>query len=288
MKERPVLQRILIWIFAIAITLAASIYQNLTGPANPLRTTLWLNNDQVYSLKLPRSHAGKSNCMIELNVPDTTVAGDICYRRYPTAEGWQKTGMVRSKSILIASLPNQPPAGKLEYYFMFRQAGKVIELPVDEPVIIRFRGDVPAGVILPHILLMFIAMLLSNVALLFAIFNLKQYRVYAILTAVTLLIGGFVFGPLVQKYAFGQYWTGFPFGYDLTDNKTLIALVFWTLAVLANLRKNRRFWVILASLVMLVVFLIPHSARGSELDPVNGKVKTGMVPFMADYPQNLA
>ena len=38
-----------------------------------------------------------------------------------------------------------------------------------------------------------------------------------------LAVGGFILGPLVQNYAFGELWTGVPFGWDLTDNKTLIA-----------------------------------------------------------------
>jgi len=31
----------------------------------------------------------------------------------------------------------------------------------------------------------------------------------------------------VQHYAFGQLWTGVPFGWDLTDNKTLLAALAW-------------------------------------------------------------
>jgi hypothetical protein len=34
---------------------------------------------------------------------------------------------------------------------------------------------------------------------------------------------------------------------------------------------------VLAGLVMLVIFSVPHSARGSELDPATGEIKTGMV-----------
>ena len=39
-----------------------------------------------------------------------------------------------------------------------------------------------------------------------------------------------ILGPLTQYYAFGALWTGFPFGIDLTDNKTLIALIGWIIA----------------------------------------------------------
>ncbi len=48
-----------------------------------------------------------------------------------------------------------------------------------------------------------------------------------------------ILGPIVQKYAFGELWTGIPFGWDLTDNKTLIAFLFWILAVIMNRKKER-------------------------------------------------
>jgi hypothetical protein len=71
----------------------------------------------------------------------------------------------------------------------------------------------------------------------------------------------------MQKYAFGVAWAGFPLGMDLTDNKTLIAFIFWIAALVAG-RKGRpaRPFVLAASLVMLVIYLIPHSLLGSEFD----------------------
>ena len=277
MWHKRFLHWILLWILAGLITAAALVYQNLTGPTNPKRLELWLSDSQVYKFKLPRSHGGSTNCLIELNIPDTMIAGELFFRRYPTHEEWQKTTLVRAKDKLAAYLPYQPPAGKLEYYLLFRQEGKVTRMPAGEQVVIRFRGDVPAGIIIPHASLMFIAMLLSNLALLLALFNFRQYRTYGFITTIVLFAGGLILGPMVQKHAFGQYWTGFPFGFDLTDNKTLIAFVFWLLAIIGNLKKGRRYLTILAALVMLVIFSIPHSAKGSELDPATGKIKTGMI-----------
>ncbi len=76
-----------------------------------------------------------------------------------------------------------------------------------------------------------------------------------------------ILGPIVQKYAFGEFWTGFPNGTDLTDNKTLIAFIGWLLALFAVVKeKKQKFWVGFATLLMFVVFLIPHSVMGSELD----------------------
>jgi len=62
-------------------------------------------------------------------------------------------------------------------------------------------------------------------------------------------------------------WSGFPLGHDLTDNKTLVAMIGWLIALFMMRRgKPARGWVLAASILLLVVFLIPHSLLGSELD----------------------
>ena len=85
-----------------------------------------------------------------------------------------------------------------------------------------------------------------------------------------------VLGPVVQKFAFDAYWTGWPNGADLTDNKTLIAVIAWLPAtILALGRKKLRAAVVVGWIVMMGVFLIPHSLRGSEMDWSEGEIKTG-------------
>lgn len=277
MNHKQLIKWVLLWIFAVLITLAAIVYQNLTGPTHPKRIELRLSDSQEYLMKMPRSHGGLTDCPVELELPDKQITGEIHFRRFPSQEEWQVASMVRRQEKLVTSLPHQPPAGKLEYYLLLRREGQVFRVPYGEQVVIRFRGNVPAGVIIPHAFLMFVSMLLSNLALLLAIFGFRHYRMYGWITTLTLFIGGLILGPVVQHYAFGQYWTGFPRGFDLTDNKTLIAFVFWSIAIAGNLKRDRRYLTVLAGLAMLVIFSIPHSARGSELDPATGKIKTGMI-----------
>jgi hypothetical protein len=102
-------------------------------------------------------------------------------------------------------------------------------------------------------------------AALAAAFSRPEARRYAWVTVVLLGIGGLVLGPIVQKYAFDAYWTGVPFGYDLTDNKTLIAGVAWILAAW-RLRGGReaKVAIVVATVVTMVVFAIPHSMWGSQ------------------------
>ena len=200
-----------------------------------------------------------------LTLPDAAVTGHVAWRRYPTDDPWQTIDLVRNGDTLTAALPHQPVAGKLEYQVRLERGGERAVFP-ERPAITRFRNDVPAAVLIPHVLAMFLAMLFSTAAGLSAWGGSPRARPETFICLGLLLVGGFVLGPLMQKYAFGAWWTGIPFGYDLTDNKTLGAAVAWIWAAW-RMRGGRpaRAAIITAALVTLVIFAIPHSAWGSEL-----------------------
>jgi len=126
-------------------------------------------------------------------------------------------------------------------------------------------------------LFMFLAMLFSTVAGILAIFKEKSQKKFGVITLIILAIGGGILGPLVQKFAFGEYWTGIPFGWDLTDNKTLFALIFWIIAVIGNRKEQKTWLTILASVMLMIIFSIPHSMFGSQLDPQTGEVIQGFI-----------
>lgn len=178
---------------------------------------------------------------------------------------------------LFAAVPQQPASGKIQYYVEITDSKGITALLKKDPVIIRFKGDVPGYILLPHILLMFIAMLFSTLAGLMSIGRLPLYRKYSYLTLIFFVAGGIILGPLVQYFAFGEFWTGVPFGWDLTDNKTLIALAFWVLAVVMNRKKERPMYVAIAAIVLLLVYSIPHSLFGSQLNYSSGSVTQGII-----------
>jgi hypothetical protein len=126
---------------------------------------------------------------------------------------------------------------------------------------------------------MFLAMLFSTASGLFAAFKMPVYKKYGTMTLYLLIAGGLIFGPIVQKYAFGEFWTGIPFGWDMTDNKLLITLFFWIGAVIMNRKTEKPFVTIIAAAVLLLVYSIPHSLFGSELDYNTGKVIQGFSLF---------
>ena len=204
---------------------------------------------------------GERGCDSSVTKIMGTVPVILHYRQYPTTNDYTTVPFTWKDGAWQAALPVQPVAGKLQYYITV--AGK--DYLKDEPVVIRFRNDVPASILVPHILLMFGAMLFAVYMFLLVVTH-KPYRKWLWITVGTLFVGGFILGPFVQHAAFGPWWAGFPYGTDLTDNKTLISFIFF-LAALATLKWKYNKWVVcLAVLMMIIVFSIPHSAYGSEYD----------------------
>jgi hypothetical protein len=259
------MRKFLLWLLAVVITLGSAFYQRLTGPTYHYRGRVEIAESQI-KFRLPRSHEITSDCEVALTVSNPEVSGRIAYKRFKTADSWTELPLEREEGRLVGRLPRQPTAGKLAYKVFLSSEVKELSLSGEDPVIIRFKGAVPLPILICHVVIMFGAMLLSTRAGLAALDRRSSPRRLAVLTVSFLFIGGFILGPLVQKYAFGAWWTGFPLGFDLTDNKTLIAMVGWVAALFAGRGgKPARGWVVAASILMLIVFLIPHSLLGSEL-----------------------
>ena len=165
----------------------------------------------------------------------------------------------------------------MEFYIELSSSNETIKIPAKENVVIRFKGAVPAWVLIPHIIAMFLAMLISNLTGIMVIFKYDKFLVYGKIALLLLFIGGIILGPIVQKYAFNEFWTGVPFGWDLTDNKTLIAFLGWIIAVGVNLKNKRPALMLFASILLLLIYMIPHSMFGSELDHSTGEVTQGFI-----------
>jgi hypothetical protein len=260
---------IVLWTAAALLAVGLGFIQRMTGPSYPTRGH-YSTADETVRYKLPRSHGGPGGLTVSIRVPSSS-GRDVAlmWRRYPTQDTWHALSMIPlTDDLLVAEIPHQPPAGKVEYWIRIGTRDRMVQIPSTEPVVARFRGSVRAAVLIPHIIVMFASLLLATRAVLEVMRPSAPSARGQILTAMALLIvGGLILGPLVQREAFGALWTGWPFGTDLTDNKTLVAVLAWLPAVVVALRRKKtRLAVITGWLVLMIVFSIPHSMRGSELD----------------------
>lgn len=262
------------WILALLFTLSIAIYQRLTGPTYPVRGSINIEGEQL-KYRLIRSSNSDRPAEVTIDDVPEELSGTITYKRFKIDEALTTVSFSREEDKLIAFLPAQPPAGKLEYTVQLNRGDQAFTVN-DTPVVIRFKGPVPDFILIPHILLMFLAMLFSTRTGIEAVRQGSHLLTYTGLTLLFLLLGGMLLGPVVQKYAFDDFWTGWPFGQDMTDNKTLVAFVAWIIAYV-RIRKDKkyRWWAVAAAIILLAVYLIPHSMFGSELDYSTGTVKTG-------------
>jgi len=278
--RKPKLSSILLWICACVITVTCFMYQDKTGPTYPLEGEIDTDLGAV-SFKFLRSETIGTDLKVMLldPVPEGLTAY-IEYRRYKSNDDWSTVDMERGTfefsrrgSVEVVNgigteLPYlEERAGKYEYYVYVDDAsGSPISVTGDKPIYARYKDEVPTGVLLLHILIIFASMTLAIRTTLEALID-GSFEWMIAATIISLLVGGFVLGPLVQWYAFGVWWSGIPFGYDWTDNKVLIELLFWLVAAYMNRGKRRnRGSVLVAGLATLLVYFIPHSLFGSEYD----------------------
>jgi hypothetical protein len=255
-----------LWIIAFLCTASSALYQRMTGPTYPLSGSSTLDGKNIV-YRFDRSHGGDGDHEVQVLTENPNVRGILEWKRHKTEDTWTSAEMSFSGGAVHGLLPHQPPAGKLDYRVKLTSETGSAVVPAEGGVVIRFKGDVPLFILIPHVLAMFAGMLFSTRAGLEIFLPTPRFGRLIGWTIGILSVGGLILGPFVQKYAFGAYWTGWPVGHDLTDNKTLVAVLAWVAAFIAIRRgKNPKPWAIGAAIVVIVVFLIPHSVLGSELD----------------------
>jgi hypothetical protein len=238
----------------------------MTGPTHPVRGAVQIEGEEL-RFKLLRTHVTSDDARLEIPTTSADITGEIRWRRFKSYDTWTTDRLRREEDNLVAVIPKQPAAGKIIYEISLIDGRGTRHNLTDSPVIIRFKDAVPMLILVLHATLMFAAMLLATRTGLEALAKGSAAVRMTVWTSALLFVGGLILGPIVQKYAFGAFWTGWPLGHDLTDTKTAIAMIFWLIALWrARGLRSGRAWIITAAVVTLLIYLIPHSAYGSELD----------------------
>lgn len=249
---------ILFWIIAVVSTLVFAVYQRVTGPSYPLSGKINFDSKDI-SYKLERSQESVKNYLIEIETGDETINGILFWRKFNSGNDFTAIPMTGGKK-LSAELPAQKRLEKLDYYIQLSKGDKAIILPKEKIITIRFKDPVSILVLVPHIFAMFFAMMLSTRTGLEFFNKEPKLDKLSLWTIVILFIGGFPLGFAMNGLAFGEMWGGWPFGNDVTDNKTQIAFMAWLIAFyFIKKNKNTKLAALLAAIILLAVYLIPHS-----------------------------
>lgn|GEM_PF-545209 len=218
-------------------------------------------------------------------------------RKLGTLQKFHKTPLARYESVpmlvddsgsgrFYAEIQTLARGDRAYYYIEVRDrsGGYRAKIPPgDEPFVLKYIGDVPAPVLIGHIALIFATVFFIMLATLNGL-NLirgdndaRPLSLSLFWATVVTFVGGYPIGFAMNWYAFAGVWEGVPFGTDATDNKTQLLFVYLLFAVLAAIgsltrgKMGRDLFTpsglgkvtIGALLVMLAVYLIPHSIQFS-------------------------
>lgn len=283
--RKPVLTSTILWLLALLITAVCFTYQDKTGPTYPLEGSFQTAHGAVHFRFLRSEGIGTNLKVMFVDPIPPGVTAYVKFRRYKSNDAWSSLPLrsgkfeyerrgrrefVKGAGVELTSLKER--AGKYEYYvYVADGVGEPVSITGDMPVYARYKADVPTGVLLVHILVIFASMMFAVRTGFEALID-GNYRWMLWATTISLLLGAFVLGPLVQWYAFGVWWSGIPFGYDWTDNKVLVELAawVWVLFVHRGDRRSRRS-VYAAAVITLAIYFIPHSIFGSEYNYTTGR-----------------
>lgn len=261
------LRRIVFIILSVICALIFAVFQRITGPTYPITGEVEINGQRL-KYKLPRSCTVSSNkCGISIK---SNIDGYIMWKRFKVDESYKRIDLIQKGNESYILIPDDfNPASKIEYD-LFLAEKKVNS----KPVVLRFKGEVKTYVLVLHILFLMISLVMNFYIFFDIVFNKKFSRAVFWVNYLFMFAGSFILGPLLQKQAFGIWWSGFPFGHDMTDNKVLFSFIFWTVAAYKIIIKDKpEKWLMVSFLINIVIYLIPHSLFGSEYDYTSGRLK---------------
>jgi hypothetical protein len=142
------------------------------------------------------------------------------------------------------TIPGQQTGTKVYYYISvtdknnhISQEPKYAPYDVNDFTIISSKGEANTGLLITHVIFIVGAIFFVIAAGLYA-FRYLQKNIgfnktiqYAGISTGMIFIGGFPLGFIIAYQVFGTPWTGIPFGWDITDNKTLVIFLYWVISL---------------------------------------------------------
>jgi hypothetical protein len=270
-------------ILALFLTLLVVVAARYFGPNRPYRVE---TSGTGYSLfhKAPRSHEGEGPAEIYLcfkrsegEIPDLKA---WLLGRVKKNQDWVRLPSARTESnredcdlAMVFEIPHHPPTTRYYYRFEIQGGGGPdvwLTREGGEPMMIKFKGVVPPWIWISHVVAMFGGFFVLILTAFYAVPLVKGKEDMGVAKRLArwawalLFIGGVPLGMAMNFYAFEVYWEAFPFGGDVTDNKTQVALILWGIAALGlSGRRGRKagIFTLIAALLVLGIFLIPHSLQ---------------------------
>ncbi len=288
--------RLLKYVAAFILTVAMLYIARTSSRGHPEQFTHSENGYTFSYLSVPKALVDST---VRLPVTITGPLNDNAYpmfrislagQDYTDLALYASSPMIQSDSdyiVYYTEVTAGQRGGRFYYYFEIADSlGRPIAAFTEKPgtpFVFKYIGAVPHAVLVGHILLIFATFFFVSLAAVNSLSvisgrsDARPMAKFFLWAALCALVGGYPFGFAMNWYAFNGFWEGVPFGTDATDNKTQLLFVYLLFVVFSSLysltqnpkvrdvysRKTLGWIGLLAFVIMLVIFLIPHSIQFS-------------------------
>jgi len=250
------------WALALVLCLTGLLVQRLISSELPLTVDQEWAGRRIAST-LEQVHVGPGGQRLSVSGGDADWTGELIWRPVAGEAAFARMPLRNLGSLITGEIPAQARGRRAEYRLEIETPAGLLRLPAQGTLVTRFRGATPLALGLAHILLLALGLLLAMRAGLEALALGDHAQRFAWGSFLCVLAGGLVVGPLMKHYAYGLLWAGPPRGLDSTDSKTLVLALAWLLPLILRARGRRaRRWIVVAALLSLLAFLVPHSTFG--------------------------
>ena len=281
-----------LWAVACVVTVAAGVWQWHRGASGPQRGEVKISGQRV-SYQLPSRGTAGEPLRVTVGVAPE-VAGTVRWRHSQGEEPFQALTMLRDDDVLVSLLPAQPAGGWIEYELVLFGAFGLARIPSDEPVQVRSWGRASPLVVLPYLAAALLSVLFGVRAGLAAGFERPEARLLTWIAAACVTVCGVILGPLVQRSAFGAYWTGWPLGADVVDHKALVVWLAWIVAAVTMVPARgaadrfARTVVTVAAAALVAVAFLPDGLHVSRLPEPGEETSRATATRHRDHAPRLA
>lgn len=237
---------------------------------------------RVYHRTVTESVGPGQPCVRARIEPVQRVALVVRWISPPSREIQARSMWEIKKGVFEACLPKLEKGTKIKYWITVSTVeGPKMRVPSDPGKfgVLRYKGKASNLVVGAHVVFMFGAFFFMVMSFLAAIEILRgrEDKKNAVRAARWVLassfIGGWPLGFLLNYQTFGTLWEGFPFGYDVTDNKTQVIFILWLVSLFLAWgsfigrgeekdrlgRKAFALAIVACFVISLALFVLPHS-----------------------------
>lgn len=272
-------------LFGILITLVIFVVARRISMNRPSEV-VWTGGGVTTTHMTVYEQVGPGQPEIILQVDPPTEIDALVLYRTPGKEEFETAPMSEiSKGLWSARLPAGEKGDRMEYGFkltwttLYEEGGSSTCTDESGYYLIKYKGEVSVTVLVLHILCMFAAFFFIVEAILgaFAMLFMGEEKEFTVAQTRWVLLftflGGLPLGFVLNRQRFGPLWEAFPFGTDITDNKTQLIIIFWIIIAALSwksfaCRRTGRdaigpgayaTAVIIVSVLSLFLYLVPHS-----------------------------